>query len=83
MTVNEIRQEIAGIEKQRQQAYDTYQQANGALVILRAMLDRMEQGQADGMPLQQLAESVAGAGATATISPNGNGEANASKSKAD
>ena len=70
MTVDQLRQEIASLEQQRQRAYDTYQQAQGALALLRALLQSAEQ--ANAMPLQRFAEAVGGVGATASV--NGTGE---------
>lgn len=65
ITAEELRQEIANLEQQQQQALAVYQQATGALALARSMLGRFD----DDMTVNEFAEMIGGNGAVADIQP--------------
>jgi len=71
ITAEDLREEIANLERQRNEYLVAYQQAVGALQLAHAMLARLDDSD---LTVDQFAEMIGGAGSTATIVPNGEDE---------
>lgn len=64
ITAEQLRAEIESLERQRQQAADTVQQAIGAISLARALLAQLENAP---VTVNEFAQAVGGPGARAEV----------------